>query len=251
MKKYLVTGGAGFIGSNLVKKLLENGEAVRVVDNFSTGRKENISEFLNDSNFELMEGDLTNLDIAKKAVAGVDFVLHQAAVPSVPRSIENPILSNNSNITATLNMLVASRDEKVKKFVCASSSSIYGDNPDLPKREDFPIRPISPYALTKYASERYAQIFWQVYGLPTVCLRYFNVFGPKQNPNSQYSAVIPKFISDFLNDKKPEIFGTGEQSRDFTFVENVVEANISAANCKEGNGEVLTLPAEKKQASTS
>jgi nucleoside-diphosphate-sugar epimerase len=241
MKKYLVTGGAGFIGSNITKKLLEGGEFVRVVDNFSTGKKENIEEFFGNNNFEFIEGDLTDLDVCKKSVKDIDFVLHQAAVPSVPRSIEDPIKSNNANITATLNLLVASRDEKVKKFVYAASSSVYGDNPELPKKEDFPPRPISPYALTKYAGERYCQIFWNIYGLHTICLRYFNVFGPKQDPKSQYAAVIPNFISAFLQDKNPVIFGTGEQSRDFTFVENVVEANILAANCKEGDGEVFNI----------
>lgn len=239
--KYLVTGGAGFIGSNIIKKLLDCGESVRVVDNFSTGRRENIEEFFNNSNFEFIEGDLTNLDIAKNSVNGIDFVLHEAAVPSVLRSIEDPLKSNNANITATLNLLIAARDEKVKKFVYASSSSIYGDNPELPKREDFPIRPISPYALTKYAGERYCQIFWQIYKLPTISLRYFNVFGPKQDPNSQYAAVIPKFIIAFLKGEKPIIYGDGDQSRDFTFVENVVEANLLAVNAKEGGGEVFNI----------
>lgn len=241
MEKYLVTGGAGFIGSNIVKKLLENGKNVRVVDNLSTGIKENIEEFLNNPNFEFIEGDLTNLDTARKVVKNIDYVLHEAAVPSVPRSIEDPIRSNNANITATLNILVAARDEKVKKLVYASSSSIYGDNPELPKKEDFPIRPISPYALTKYVGERYCQIFWNIYGLPTTCLRYFNVFGSKQDPKSQYAAVIPNFISAFLKNERPVIYGTGEQSRDFTFVENVVEANILAANSLEGNGEVFNI----------
>jgi nucleoside-diphosphate-sugar epimerase len=241
MDKYLITGGAGFIGSNIVKKVLDNGDFVRVVDNFSTGRKENIVEFLGNPNFELLEGDLTNLETAKKAVRGMDFVLHQAAVPSVPRSIEDPITSNSANIDATLNLLVAARDEKVKKVVYASSSSVYGDNPDLPKREDFPVRPISPYALTKYAGERYCQIFWNIYRLPTTCLRYFNVFGPKQNPFSQYSAVIPKFIDCFLQNESPVILGTGEQSRDFTFVDNVVSANLLAAKSEKGNGEVLNV----------
>lgn len=241
MKKYLVTGGAGFIGSNIVKKLLENGKFVRCVDNYATGRKENIEEFFGNENFEFLEGDLADLEIAKKSVKGIDFVLHQAAVPSVQRSIEDPVKSNNANITATLNTLIAARDEGVIKFVYASSSSVYGDNPELPKREDFPIRPISPYALTKYAGERYCQIFWGLYGLSTVCLRYFNVFGPNQNPDSQYSAVIPKFIKCFLKDESPTIFGDGEQSRDFTFVDNVVEANLLAANSSEGNGEVFNI----------
>lgn len=239
--KYLITGGAGFIGSNIVKKLLKLGESVRIVDNLSTGRRENIEEFLNNPSFEFIEGDLTDLDVCKKSVKGIDFILHEAALPSVPRSIKDPIASNNACVAATLNLLVSARDEGIKKFVYASSSSIYGDNPDLPKKEDFPIRPISPYALAKYAGERYCQIFWRIYGLPTVCLRYFNVFGPKQDPVSQYSAVIPKFIRCFLNDENPVIYGDGEQSRDFTFVENVVDANILAANCVEGDGEVCNI----------
>ncbi|MGB2783622.1 MAG: NAD-dependent epimerase/dehydratase family protein, partial [Atribacterota bacterium] len=218
MAKYLVTGGAGFIGSNIIKRLLEIGEFVRVVDNFSTGRKENIKEFIKEPNFEFIEGDLTNLSVYRKAVKGMDFVLHQAAIPSVPRSISDPLTINDSNIVGTLNLLVAARDEKVKKFVYASSSSIYGDSPKLPKREDFPINPISPYALTKYTGERYTQLFWQVYKLPTICLRYFNVFGPKQDPNSQYAAVIPKFIIALLKGEKPIIYGDGRQSRDFTYI---------------------------------
>ena len=239
--KYLITGGAGFIGSNIIKQILQDGNQALALDNLSTGRKENIEEFFKNPNFEFIEGDITNLEICKKAVLGVDFVLHQAAVPSVQRSVEDPITSNNANVAGTLNMLVASRDAKIKKFVYAASSSVYGDNPELPKREDFPARPISPYALTKYAGERYAQIFYQIYGLPTVCLRYFNVFGPSQNPFSQYSAVIPKFIDNFLKNEKPIIFGTGEQSRDFTFVENVVLANLLAAKSEKGNGEVFNI----------
>lgn len=236
-----MTGGAGFIGSNIVKELLAKGVFVRVVDNLATGRKENIEEFLSNPNFEFIEGDLTSLEVAQKVAEGIDFVLHEAAVPSVPRSIEDPLRSHDANITATLNMLIASRDQKVKNFVYASSSSIYGDNPQLPKKEDFPVMPISPYALTKYAGERYAQIFYKIYGLNTICLRYFNVFGPKQNPNSQYAAVIPKFIIDILDKKKPVIYGTGEQSRDFTFVENVVQANILAAESDNGFGEVFNV----------
>src|SRR3989344_2270771 len=239
--KYLVAGGAGFIGSNIVKKLLENNETVRAVDNFSTGRKENIEEFLNNPNFELFQGDLSDFGVAEMVVKDMDFVLHQAALPSVPRSIDDPISSNNSNVTATLNLLVASRRQKIKKFVFASSSSIYGDNPELPQKEDFPIRPISPYALTKYVGERYCQIFWNIYGLPTICLRYFNVFGPKHDPTSQYSAVIPKFITALLKNQSPVILGDGEQTRDFTFVDNVVEANLLAAKAIEGNGEVVNI----------
>jgi UDP-glucose 4-epimerase len=242
MRKYLVTGGAGFIGSNIVEEILRRGDVVRAIDNFSTGKKENVEEFLSNPNFELLEGDLTNLETARESVKDIDFVLHQAAVPSVPRSIEDPLITNENNITGTLNLLVAARDEKVKKLIYASSSSIYGDNPQLPKKEDFPVMPISPYALQKYAGERYCQVFWHIYGLPTICLRYFNVFGPKQDPLSQYSAVIPKFIKCFINNESPEILGSGEQSRDFTFVDNVVSANLLAVNSGDGaNGQVLNI----------
>ncbi len=244
--KYLITGGAGFIGSNIVKKILEQGDFARVVDNFSTGKKENIKEFLDGQNFELLEGDLTYIEAARKSVKDIDFVLHQAAIPSVQRSVEDPVGSNNANITATLNLLIAAKDEGVKKFVYASSSSIYGDNPELPKKEDFPVLPISPYALTKYAGERYCQIFWKLYGLPSICLRYFNVFGPKQNPLSQYSAVIPKFINALLKSERPVIYGDGNQSRDFTFVDNVVEANLLAAKASDGFGEVFNIACGKE-----
>lgn len=241
MKKYLVTGGAGFIGSNIVKRILEQGDFVRVVDNFSTGRKENIKEFLDNLNFELMEGDLTDMKVAENAVKDMDFVLHQAAIPSVQRSVEDPIKSNDANINATLNILVASKDAKIKRFVYAASSSVYGENLQLPKKEDMSVMPISPYALQKYASERYCQIFWRLYGLPTVCLRYFNVFGPNQDPNSQYSAVIPKFIKAVLRGAKPVVFGDGEQSRDFTFVDNVVDINLLSAKSEKGFGEVFNV----------
>jgi nucleoside-diphosphate-sugar epimerase len=243
--KYLVTGGAGFIGANLVKKLLKQNNYVRVVDNFSTGKKENIKEFLDNLNFEFIEGDISDLMTARKVVKTMDFVLHQAAIPSVPRSIKNPLASNKSNIDATLNILVASRDEKVKKLVYASSSSIYGNSIELPKQESDPINPISPYALTKFVGERYCQLFSELYSLPTICLRYFNVFGPKQDPNSEYSAVIPKFIKAVLRNEPPVIYGDGEQSRDFTFVDNVVEANILAVQSKI-SGEVINIACGEK-----
>lgn len=246
MKKYLVTGGAGFIGSNIVEEILRQGNFARVADNFSTSREENIEEFFGNPNFEFTEGDLIDLEFAKNLVKGADFVLHQAAVPSVPRSVEDPLISNNSNITATLNLLIAAKEEGVKRFVYASSSSIYGDNPESPKKEDFPVKPISPYALTKYAGERYCQIFWQIYGLPTICLRYFNVFGPKQNPDSQYAAVIPKFISAFLKGERPIIYGRGEQARDFTYVDNVVKANLLAIGSEKGIGEVFNIACAKE-----
>ncbi|MBI2644497.1 MAG: SDR family oxidoreductase [Candidatus Wildermuthbacteria bacterium] len=244
--KYLVTGGAGFIGSHIVQKILESGDFVRVVDNFSTGKTENIKEFLGNEKFDLMEGDLTDFAIAKKAVEEIDIVLHQAAIPSVPRSIADPIRSTNANVMGTLHILLAARDAGVKRVVYASSSSIYGDNPALPKREDFPVRPISPYALTKYVGERYAQIFWSIYQLPTLCLRYFNVFGPKQDPQSQYAPVMPKFITALLNGEQPHIFGDGSQSRDFTYVDNVVQANLLAAKADSGFGEVFNVACGKE-----
>lgn len=245
MAKFLVTGGAGFIGSNLTKKLLELKHYVRVVDNFSTGKKENLREFLNEKNFELIKGDLSDLKTARKAVKNMEFVLHQAAIPSVQRSIDNPLKINKSNIDSSLNVLVAARDEGVKKLIYASSSSIYGDTPKLPKKESDPINPISPYALTKFTGEKYCQLFSKLYGLSTVCLRYFNVFGPRQNPKSQYSAAIPKFITAILNDRPPIIYGDGKQSRDFTYVNNVVRANILAAESKIA-GQVINIACNKK-----
>ncbi len=222
--KFLVTGGAGFIGSNIVEGLLKKGFQVRVIDNFSTGKKENLKEFIND--IEIVDADIRYYRNVYKAMDGMDIVLHQAALPSVPRSISDPMASNESNITGTLNVLEAAKEMKVKKVVVASSSSIYGDNPVLPKREDMIINPLSPYAVTKLATEQYAMAYHRVYGLPTIALRYFNVFGPKQDPTSQYSAVIPKFIVAMLQDKQPIIYGDGLTSRDFTYIDNVVEANI-------------------------
>jgi len=231
---YLVTGGAGFIGSNIVEELVKRGEKVRVLDNFSTGKRENLKEFEKD--IELIEGDIRSYHTVMQAVKGIDIVLHQAALPSVPRSIYDPITTNEVNITGTLNLLDASKEAKVKKFVFASSSSVYGDTPELPKREDMPVNPLSPYAVSKLAGEKYCQVFSKVYGLHTVILRYFNVFGPRQDPNSQYSAVIPKFIKLMLNNERPVIYGDGTQTRDFTYVTNVVEANILAATkeCEAG-----------------
>jgi len=245
MIKYLVTGGAGFIGSNIVKKLLESNNYVRVVDDFSTGKKENVEEFLDNKNFELIEGDISDLTMAKKIIKNIDFIFHEAAIPSVPRSINNPFASNKANIDGTLNILIAARDANVKKLVYASSSSIYGDSIKLPKQESDPINPISPYALTKLAGERYCQLFAQLYKLPTICLRYFNVFGPKQDPNSEYSAVIPIFIKSILNNKPPTIYGDGKQSRDFTYVDNVVNANILAMHSNV-SGEVINIACGEK-----
>ncbi|GAB4335071.1 MAG: SDR family oxidoreductase [Calditrichia bacterium] len=232
--KYLVTGGGGFIGSNIVRELLKRGHQVRVLDNFATGRRENLTDIL--SQIELIEGDLRSYHIVNEAVAGMDFVLHQGALPSVPRSINDPITSNEVNVGGTLNVLNAAVAHKVKRVVFASSSSIYGDSETLPKQEDMTPNPLSPYAVSKLAGEKYCQVFARIYGLHTVALRYFNVFGPRQDPTSQYSAVIPKFIRAILNDEAPTIYGDGQQSRDFTFVENVIEANILAttADCPPG-----------------
>ena len=232
--KYLVTGGAGFIGSNIVEELLKLGHTVRVIDNFSTGKRENIKPFEKD--IELIEGDIRSYHIVQQAVKGVEVVLHQAALPSVPRSINDPITTNEVIVTGTLNILQAARDAGVRRIVYASSSSIYGDNPELPKHEGMIPNPLSPYAVAKLAGEKYCLVFNRIYGLETIALRYFNVFGPKQDPFSQYSAVIPRFITAIKNDKSPVIYGDGEQSRDFTFVANVVKANLlaSSPDCSSG-----------------
>lgn len=241
MAKYLITGGAGFIGSNILKYLLENNEDVRVIDNFVTGKKENISEFK--GKFELIEGDFSDLDTVRRAVKGVDYVLHQGAIPSVPRSVDDPLKTNQANIAGTLNMLIAARDEEVKRFVYAASSSAYGDSPVMPKQEDMKVSPKSPYAIQKLAGEQYCQSFYRLYGLPTICLRYFNVFGPKQDPDSVYSAVIPLFIKLIAADQTPTINGNGDISRDFTYVENNIIANILAAKTEnqQAFGEVLNI----------
>lgn len=240
MAKYLVTGGAGFIGSNIVKKLLENGERVRVLDNLSSGKIENIKPFLD--KIEFINGDFTDLKIAKKAVKGVDYVLHQGAIPSVPRSIDDPIGTNNANILGTLNMLITSKDEGVKRFVYAASSSAYGDSPTMPKKESMDVAPKSPYAIQKLTGEKYCQIFYRIYGLETICLRYFNVFGPNQDPDSVYSAVIPLFIKKMLKNEPPIIYGDGKTSRDFTYVDNNVDANIRAClGPKKCAGEIINI----------
>jgi len=227
MAGYLVTGGAGFIGSHIVEELLQRGERVRVLDNFSTGRRENIAPLL--ERIDLIEGDLRDLPTVRRVVEGVDYVLHQAALPSVPRSIADPLASNESNVTGTLHLLVAARDVGVRRVVYASSSSIYGDSPILPKREDMLPAPKSPYAVSKLAGEYYCRAFAEAYGLETVSLRYFNVFGPRQDPASQYAAVIPRFITAMLWGESPTVYGDGHQSRDFTHVSNVVQANLLAA----------------------
>lgn len=239
--KYLVTGGAGFIGSNIVKELLNQGQSVRVLDNFATGKRENILPLLKNPNLTLIEGDLRSFHIVRAAVKGVDYILHQGALPSVPRSINDPITTNDVNVLGTLNILEAAKEFGVKRVVCASSSSIYGNSETLPKVEAMPVNPMSPYALTKYAQERYCQVFYSLYGLETVSLRYFNVFGPNQDPTSQYSAVIPKFIKLIQHDWEPVIYGDGYQSRDFTFVENNVWANIQACTAEKAAGEVINI----------
>ncbi|WP_395053517.1 SDR family oxidoreductase [Flavobacterium sp.] len=230
--KVLITGGAGFIGSNLCEYFLSKGNSVICLDNFATGHHHNIKEFINHTNFKLIEGDITNLDDCKNAVIGVDYVLHQAALGSVPRSITNPIDTNNVNISGFLNMLVASRDAKVKRFIYAASSSTYGDSHALPKVEEIIGKPLSPYAITKYVNELYAEIFSKTYGIETIGLRYFNVFGRKQDPNGAYAAVIPKFVKQLINNESPIINGDGNYSRDFTYIDNVIQMNELAIETK-------------------
>jgi UDP-N-acetylglucosamine 4-epimerase len=225
-KTILVTGGAGFIGSNLCEALLEKGNKVVCLDNFATGKRENLEQLLKDTNFILIEGDIRKLEDCLKATKNVDYVLHQAALGSVPRSIKDPITSNDVNVSGFLNMLVAARDNGVKRFVFAASSSTYGDSESLPKVEDVIGKPLSPYAITKYVNELYADIFSKTYGLETIGLRYFNVFGRKQDPNGTYAAVIPKFVSQLMKGKSPVINGDGNYSRDFTYIDNVIQANL-------------------------
>lgn len=239
MPTYLVTGGAGFIGSNLVDSLLKRGESVRVLDNLSTGKRENIAPYLD--RIEFLEADLRDMDACRRAVEGVDYVLHQAALASVPRSVSDPLMSNEVNVTGTLQLLLAARDARVKRLVFAASSSAYGDTPTLPKEESMAPHPLSPYAINKLAGEEYCKVFHSLYGLETVALRYFNVFGPRQDPESQYAAVVPKFITSLLSGKRPRIFGDGEQSRDFTYVENVVEANLLATQAPEAAGQMMNI----------
>lgn len=231
---FLITGGAGFIGSNLVEYLLKYGAGkVRVLDNFSTGLRGNIASFMDNPAFELIEGDIREIEVCKAAVKGIDYVSHQAALGSVPRSVNDPLTTNDVNISGFLNMLVVSRDEKVKRFIYAASSSTYGDHPGLPKVEDNIGNPLSPYAVTKYVNELYASVFSRTYDFHTIGLRYFNVFGPRQNPKGPYAAVIPLFIESALDKKAPTINGDGETSRDFTFVENAVQANVKAMLLKD------------------
>lgn len=232
--RILVTGGGGFIGSHLAERLVRDGHDVRVLDNFATGRRENLSAFADQ--LELIEGDIQSYERAHTAVRGCDLVFHQAALPSVPRSVQDPLTSNASNVIGTLNVLLAARDSEVTRVIFASSSSVYGANETLPKQEELPALPISPYAVAKLAAEGYCRSFSQVYGLDTVALRYFNVFGPRQDPKSQYAAVVPNFIVAANEDRALTVFGDGEQSRDFTYIENVVEANMLAMSAPEAAG---------------
>lgn len=226
MATYLVTGAAGFIGSALVRALLERGERVRALDNFATGRSENLDGFWDD--IEFYEADLNDLDRVTRICTGVDAILHQAAIPSVPKSVADPLTSHRANIDGTMHVLLAAREARVRRFVYAGSSSAYGNTPTLPKREDMPANPISPYAVQKLAGELYAASFHRVYGMETLSLRYFNVFGPRQDPSSQYSGVLSRFVTQMLAGTTPTIFGNGDQSRDFTYIENVVRANLLA-----------------------
>ena len=245
--RYLVTGGAGFIGSHLVRRLVQEGARVRVVDNLSTGQISRLSDVW--SIIEFVNGDLADELVSREAVKDIDYVFHQAAVPSVQRSVLDPVGTNRANVTATLNLLESCRNVGVRRLVYAASSSAYGDTEVLPKREEMPANPLSPYALQKFVGEQYCRLYWQLFGLETVSLRYFNVFGPAQDPHSEYSAVIPKFTTKLLTSESITVYGDGEQSRDFTFIENVVEANLLALRaagapgqvCNIGCGERITL----------
>ena len=239
MAGYLITGGGGFIGSNITRYLVERGEKVRILDNFSTGKRENLAGL--EGKVELVEGDIRDVFTVMRSLEGIDYILHQAALPSVPRSVADPLTTNNVNLIGTLNLLEAAKDFPIKRLVIASSSSVYGDTDSLPKKESLTPAPLSPYAASKLAVEYYAKVFHNVYGVESVILRYFNIFGPNQDPTSQYSAVVPKFITSILQDKPVTIFGDGEQSRDFTFVDNVVSANILAAKADSISGEVINI----------
>ncbi len=239
MSVYLITGIGGFIGSSIARAVLKRGGQVRGVDNFATGRRENISEILDRIDFR--EADILDLDAMHKACAGVDYVFHEAAIPSVPKSVLDPLGSNRANVDGTVNVLVAARDAKVKRVIYAASSSAYGDTPTLPKHEGMKPDPISPYAVAKLASEQYMISFYRCYGLETVCLRYFNIFGPRQDPSSPYSGVLAKFITQMLRGEQPTIFGDGEQSRDFTYIDNAVEANLLACTAPSAAGQVFNV----------
>ena len=238
MSSYLVTGGAGFIGSHLTEELIRRGEQVRVVDSLITGNRRNLAHL---SGVEFIDGDLADLATAKRVMEGIDYVLHQAAIPSVPRSVEDPITSNRANIDSTLNVLVAARDARIKRVVYAGSSSAYGNTPTLPKREDMAPNPLSPYALQKLVGEQYMQMFTALYGLETVTIRYFNVFGPRQDPSSPYSGVISVFAKALLENRQPTIYGDGEQTRDFTYVANVVDGVLRAVKAPAAAGQVVNV----------
>jgi len=239
MERYLVTGGAGFIGSNICRRLVKEGAFVRVLDNLSTGKKSNLDDIID--SIEFIEGDMGDEATARRCMEGIDVVLHQGALPSVPRSVEDPAATHRHCVDATFTLLMAARDAKVRRFVYAASSSAYGDSPTLPKTESMLPNPLSPYAAAKLFGEYYCNVFSKIFGLETISLRYFNVFGPYQNPKSQYAAAIPAFVTSILNDRPPTIYGDGEQSRDFTYVENVVEANLLAARAPKTAGEVINI----------
>ncbi|MCK5225584.1 MAG: SDR family oxidoreductase, partial [Planctomycetes bacterium] len=239
MDKFLVTGGAGFIGSNICRQLVADGCFVRVVDNLLTGKKSNLSDVTN--KIEFIEADMGDEDVARSAMKGVDIVLHQGALPSVPLSVDDPAATHKHCVDATFTLLLAARDAGIKRFVYAASSSAYGDTPTLPKIETMLTSPLSPYAVAKMVGEYYAKVFYKVFGLETISLRYFNVFGPYQNPKSQYAAAIPAFVTSILKDESPTIFGDGQQSRDFTYIDNVVRANLLAARVERTAGEVVNI----------
>jgi len=244
MEKFLVTGGAGFIGSSICKRLVAEGCFVRVVDNLLTGKRSNLDEIID--KIEFVEGDMGSEDVARSVVKDIDFVLHEGAVPSVPRSVDDPALTHQHCVDATFMLLLAARDAGVKRFVYAASSSAYGDTPTLPKVETMPTSPLSPYAVGKLVGEYYCSVFSKVFGLQTVSLRYFNVFGPQQDPTSQYAAAIPAFVTAILKDESPTVYGDGEQTRDFTYIDNVVEANLRAARAEKTNGEVINVACGEK-----
>ncbi len=242
MEKMVVTGGAGFIGSNLAEYLCLKGYSVCVIDNFSSGREENLSWAVNRKMpLQVLKSDINDTEVMREAFRGSRYVFHQAAIPSVPRSVSDPVTTHSANITGTLSVLMAARDAGVKRVVVASSSSVYGDDPGLPKKENRVGKPLSPYALSKSVCEEYCRLFYRLYGLETVCLRYFNVFGPRQDPQSEYAAVIPRFCTRLLAGSRPTIFGDGNQSRDFTFIANVVDANWTAASHSSAPGEVFNI----------
>ncbi|OWY73298.1 LPS biosynthesis protein WbpP [cyanobacterium TDX16] len=236
---FLVTGGAGFIGSHLVHRLVELGHSVRVLDDLSSGKRENLADVL--SKTDWIQGDMADPATARRACRGVDVVLHEAAVPSVPKSVDDPQTSHRSNVEGTFQLLLAARDEKVRRFIYAGSSSAYGESPTLPKVESMPTDPLSPYAVQKLTGEFYCRAFAKCYGLQTLTMRYFNVFGPRQDPRSQYAAAIPAFVTAILQDRPPTVYGDGEQTRDFTYIENVIHANLLAAKARQTNGEVINV----------